>query len=133
VHIDPEAFKVELRRWDGADLPRERLSAGEKQLLAISLLWALAKVSDRPLPVVIDTPLARLDRHHRDRQLTEYFPSVSHQVIVLSTDTEVDAEAAAELEPFISRAYELVHDVDECRTSVRDGYFADEAEAIDAR
>lgn len=133
VQIDPETFKVDLRRWDDADLPRERLSAGEKQLLAISLLWALAKVSGRPLPVVIDTPLGRLDRHHRDRLLTDYFPSVSHQVIVLSTDTEVDAAAAAGLEPVTSHTYELVHDLDKCRTSVRQGYFPIEAEAVDAR
>ena len=133
VAINPSTFKVDLRRWDDADLPRERLSAGEKQLLAISLLWALAKVSARPLPVVIDTPLARLDREHRDRLLTEYFPSVSHQVVVLSTDTEVDAAAAATLEPFVSHAYQLIHNADECRTAVRDGYFSDGAEAIDAR
>jgi len=133
VAINPSTFKVDLRRWDDADLPRERLSAGEKQLLAISLLWALAKVSARPLPVVIDTPLARLDQEHRDRLLTEYFPSVSHQVVVLSTDTEVDAAAAATLEPFVSHAYQLIHNADQCRTDVRDGYFSDGAEAIDAR
>lgn len=133
VRIDPDSFRVELRRWDDADLPRERLSAGEKQLLAISLLWALAKVSGRPLPMVIDTPLARLDREHRSRLLHEYFPSVSHQVLVLSTDTEVDEAAAATLEPFVSRVYRLVHHAEECRTEVQDGYFVKAAEASDAR
>jgi DNA sulfur modification protein DndD len=133
VAIDPDSFKVELRRWDDADLPRERLSAGEKQLLAISLLWALAKVSGRPLPVVIDTPLARLDRRHRDRLLTEYFPSVSHQVVVLSTDTEVDAAAAATLEPYVARAYQLVHDAEHCRTTISEGYGPDDGEVADAR
>lgn len=133
VEIDPSSFQVGLRRWDEADLPKERLSAGEKQLLAISLLWALAKVSGRPLPVVIDTPLARLDREHRDRLLTEYFPSVSHQVVVLSTDTEVDAAAAASLRPSVSHTYQLVHDAKECRTTVHDGYFSEDVEALDAR
>ena len=133
VEIDHTSFKVDLRRWDETDLPRERLSAGEKQLLAISLLWTLAKVSGRPLPVVIDTPLARLDREHRDRLLTEYFPSVSHQVVVLSTDTEVDAAAAASLRRSVSHTYQLVHDARACRTTVHAGYFSEDDEASDAR
>lgn len=132
VEIDSDSFRVELRRWDDAQLPKERLSAGEKQLLAIALLWALAHVSGRPLPVVIDTPLARLDRSHREKLLREYLPAVSHQVIVLSTDTEVDAAAAAVLEPSVSRTYHLVHDADTCRTSIRDGYFAANEEAVGA-
>lgn len=133
VEIDRESFRVDLRRWDDVDLPRERLSAGERQLLAISLIWALAKISGRPLPVVIDTPLARLDREHRVRLLQEYLPSVSHQVVVLSTDTEIDSSAAMALEPFVSRAYQLVHDSSLCQTEIRDGYFVDDAEVTDAR
>lgn len=133
VQIDPETFRVNLRRWDDVELPKERLSAGEKQLLAISLLWALATVSGRPLPVMIDTPLARLDRAHRDRLLREYLPHVSHQVIVLSTDTEVDAAAAAALEDSVARAFRLEHEPEECRTSVAPGYFFEKPEVAGAR
>jgi DNA sulfur modification protein DndD len=133
VEIDPVSFRVDLRRWDDAELPKDRLSAGEKQLLAIALLWALARVSGRPLPVVIDTPLARLDREHRERLLREYLPSVSHQVIVLSTDTEVDAAAAELLAPSVARTFHLVHDAEQCSTSVRDGYFAAHEEVAGAR
>jgi DNA sulfur modification protein DndD len=132
VQIDPQTFRVELRRWDDAELPKERLSAGEKQLMAIALLWALAHVARRPLPVVIDTPLARLDMEHRHRLLREYLPSVSHQVIVLSTDTEVDAVAAEVLAPAIARTFHLVHDAEHCCTSIRDGYFAAQQEALGA-
>lgn len=132
VRMDPETFRVSIDRWDGTELAKERLSAGERQLLAVSLLWALAKVSRRPLPVVIDTPLARLDQEHRDQLLREYFPRVSHQVIVLSTDTEVDAAAAQELAPVTARAFQLDHDAESCRTVIRDGYFFSEAEAARA-
>lgn len=132
VMISPDSFQMTLKRWDGAELPKERLSAGEKQLLAIAVLWALAHVSGRPLPVVIDTPLARLDNKHRARLLGEYFPTVSHQVIVLSTDTEVDRVAADSLKSATARRYHLRHDTEACRTLVEDGYFATASEAADA-
>jgi len=130
IKIDLETFRVHVVRWDGAELPKERLSAGEKQLFAIAILWSLAKASQRPLPVIVDTPLARLDHEHRRRILREYLPHVSHQVIVLSTDTEVDIAAAAELEPVTARQIFLNHDPMTASTSVEDGYFSLPEEAI---
>lgn len=123
IVIDRESFRVTVVRWDGVELPKERLSAGEKQLFAIALLWALARASERPLPVVVDTPLARLDREHRRRLLTEYLPHVSHQVVVLSTDTEVDVQAARDLESATARTIYLAHDVETASTRVEEGYF----------
>lgn len=130
VTIDRDSFRVRVIRWDQTELPKERLSAGEKQLLAIAILWALAQASQRPLPVVVDTPLARLDQEHRRRLLTEYLPNVSHQVVVLSTDTEVDVEAATELEPVTARRIFLAHDLQSAATAVEEGYFSSVEEAI---
>jgi DNA sulfur modification protein DndD len=124
ITIDRDSFRVRVVRWDQTELPKERLSAGEKQLLAIAILWALAKASQRPLPVVVDTPLARLDAEHRRRLLTEYLPNVSHQVVVLSTDTEVDLAAAAELEAVTARRIFLSHDLEHAATAVAEGYFS---------
>jgi DNA sulfur modification protein DndD len=124
IRIDPETFTVHVARWDGAEMPKDRLSAGEKQLFAIAILWSLARASQRPLPVVVDTPLARLDHEHRRRILREYLPHVSHQVIVLSTDTEVDVAAAAELEPVTARRIFLRHDPTTASTFVEAGYFS---------
>jgi DNA sulfur modification protein DndD len=130
ITIDRGTFRVRVIRWDQTELPKERLSAGEKQLLAIAILWALAQASKRPLPVVVDTPLARLDREHRRRLLTEYLPHVSHQVIVLSTDTEVDLAAAAELQPVTARKLFLSHDLGDAATAVEEGYFSSAEEAV---
>ena len=55
-------------------IPVNMLSAGEKQIYAISVLWALAKISGRALPMIIDTPLGRLDVHHRDQLVKTSFP-----------------------------------------------------------
>jgi DNA sulfur modification protein DndD len=130
IVIDPDTFRVTVVRWDGAELPKQRLSAGEKQLFAIAILWALAKASRRPLPVVVDTPLARLDHEHRRRLLREYLPHVSRQVVVLSTDTEVDLAAAAEIEPVTARQVFLRHDPTTASTTIEEGYFSPSEEAL---
>jgi DNA sulfur modification protein DndD len=97
VQIDTETFKLSLYDHDGETLPKHRLSAGEKQILAISLLWGLANASGRQLPVAIDTPLGRLDSEHRNHLVERYFPQASHQVMLLSTDTEIRQGEVAQL------------------------------------
>ena len=92
VEIDPHDFSVTLVGMDGALVPQTDLSTGEQQVYAMALLWALRQVSGRPLPLIIDAPLGRLDSDHRQNLVERYFPHASHQVIILSTDTEVDAQ-----------------------------------------
>jgi DNA sulfur modification protein DndD len=125
VTIDSTTFTLSLHDRDGKLLPKHRLSAGEKQLLAIALLWGLARVSGRQLPIAIDTPLGRLDSSHRTNLLERYFPAASEQVILLSTDTEVGESEVANLraQGAITREYLLEHDPGEQRTQVKSGYF----------
>lgn len=123
IEFDPVDFRVSLFDRHDRPVPKQRLSAGEKQIYAISLLWALAQVSGRPLPVVIDTPLGRLDRDHRTHLIERYFPHASHQVVILSTDTEIDQAYFRELAPAISHMYHLNYDSAEARCVVEEGYF----------
>jgi DNA sulfur modification protein DndD len=88
--IDSRTFAVALIDKAGRVIPKKQLSAGEKQIYAIAMLEALGRTSGRSLPVIIDTPLGRLDSKHRTKLVERYFPYASHQVIILSTDTEVD-------------------------------------------
>jgi len=106
VEIDPETFDMTLYRA-GKPFPRAQLSAGEEQIFAIAVLWALREVSGRPLPVIIDTPLSRLDEDHRRAMLAEFMPQAAQQVIVLATTAEIDEETFAFLQPVVSRAYLL--------------------------
>jgi DNA sulfur modification protein DndD len=127
VVIDPATFAITL--YDGSEraLAKERLSEGEKQIFAIAILWGLSRACARPLPAIIDTPMARLDAEHRRHLVERYFPHASHQVVVLSTDTEVDREAYARLEPHLARAYHLEYDEATKCTTGTEGYFWDSA------
>ncbi|WP_414581414.1 DNA sulfur modification protein DndD [Scytonema sp. PCC 10023] len=125
VAIDTHTFSLSLYDLQGKPVPKHRLSAGEKQLLAIAFLWGLARVSGRRLPVAIDTPLGRLDSSHRSNLVERYFPSASHQVILLSTDTEIgqkEVQALRENEA-IAREYLLKYDSSTRQTTVEPGYF----------
>ena len=135
IEIDPLTFAVTLYDRQDRLIPKTELSAGEKQIYAISMLWGLAKTSGRPLPMIIDTPLGRLDSDHRRHLIEGYFPHASHQVIVLSTDTELDKQNFEMLSPHISHAYHLVYDQIEGSTKAGERYFwkiRDSEEGTDA-
>jgi len=122
ITISKEDYKLELEGPDGPE-KHSRLSKGELQLLAVSVLWSLAKASGRPLPIVIDTPLARLDSVHRTKLVERYFPTASHQVMILSTDEEITPKYLEILEPSISRKYALTFDDLSQSTKATAGYF----------
>lgn len=123
IQIDPATFEVRLIDDQGMTLRKNELSAGEKQIFAISILEALARTSGRSLPVVIDTPLGRLDSIHRKKLVENYFPKTSHQVIILSTDTEIDHAFYEGLQSSISHSYHLVYSPESRSTRAEEGYF----------
>ena len=123
IEIDSQTFAVTLYDRQDRLIPKAELSAGEKQIYAISILWGLAKTSGRPLPMIIDTPLGRLDSDHQHRLIEGYFPYASHQVVVLSTDTELDKQNFEMLSPHVSHAYHLVYNQIEGSTSAEKRYF----------
>lgn len=123
IDIDPKTFAVSLLDRYGNVLPKEELSAGEKQMYAVAMLWGLSITSKRNLPVVIDTPLGRLDSDHRRKLINNYFPEASEQVVILSTDTEIDQQWYKELSPAISHCFHLSYSADENKTEVSPKYF----------
>jgi DNA sulfur modification protein DndD len=123
VVIDPRTFAIELEDSSGQRISKQQLSEGEKQIFAVSVLWGLSRASARPLPAVIDTPMGRLDAEHRNALLERYFPNASHQVVILSTDTEIEETAFEKLQPSIARAYRLDYDDAEKCTTATEGYF----------
>ena len=130
VEFDPRTFSVSLFNDQDRIVPKGQFSAGEKQILAVAILWGLGRASGRQLPVIIDTPLARLDAEHRHRLVTHYFPNASHQVVLLSTDTEIDQHSKQSLEDRLARTYHLQFDGGSNSTSVDSGYFGELAGVV---
>ncbi|MFC8620675.1 DNA sulfur modification protein DndD [Streptomyces anulatus] len=123
LRIDTDKFTLTLSDGEGEALDPGRLSAGERQLLAVSLLWGLMKVAGNRLPSVIDTPLGRLDSRHREHLVDRYFPHASEQVLLLSTDEEIDEYLLDRLKKSVAHTYTLVHDDSNFTTSVVEGYW----------
>lgn len=124
VNIAPnENFSVQL--FDGHNflLDKTKISKGEKELVAISLIWALSKLANRELPLVIDTPLARLDSEHRQHIVENYYPFAGEQVILLSTDTELVGELFESVRPHVSKTFLIQKESVSESTKVVSGYF----------
>ena len=126
VVVDPTSLDIILRDYNGGILLKSQLSAGEKQMFAIAIIWGLALSSGYKLPVVIDTPMARLDSAHRYNFINRYLPNASSQVIVLSTDEEVNGQYLEQLREHIGTFYTLKYDEAAKSTSILPGYFGEE-------
>lgn len=123
IEINSETFGVTLYDTYNQPLAKEELSAGEKQIYTTALLWGLARTSGKPLPMILDTPLGRLDASHRELLVERYFPYASHQVILLSTDTEIDEHLHSLLKASISHTFHLEYHETEAHTTIEEGYF----------
>lgn len=123
IVMDPETLDMKYLDEDGKEVLKDSLSAGEKQLMVIAILWALALCSKKKLPVIIDTPLSRLDSQHRSSIITTYFPNASDQTIILSTDTEIDHNYYNMMKDSIGDEFILVYSEETKSTTVKKGYF----------
>lgn len=123
IVVDPNS--LELTYYNASDeiVSPLSLSAGEKQLMIISLLWALAICAKNKLPVIIDTPLSRLDSDHRLSLIERYFPNASKQTIILSTDTEIDEYYFDKIKENVGDMFTLIYDDETKATHIAPGYF----------
>jgi len=109
VIIDSHSFEISLAR-KGTIVELSHLSAGEKQLLIISILWGLRELTNISLPLIIDTPLARLDLQHRKAFVEQFLPNIQPQVILIGTDMELAGDVIESLDPHIAHHYLLEYD-----------------------
>ena len=124
IIMDPKTLDIIYLNKEEKEVSKESLSAGEKQLMVIAILWALAKCSKKKLPVIIDTPLSRLDSEHRAALITTYFPNASEQTIILSTDSEIDSTYYVMMKDSVGDEFTLNYDDESRSTSIARGYFS---------
>ena len=125
IKIDSSTLDVTILDLDGNELLKSQLSAGEQQMFAVAIVWALALTSGYKAPVIIDTPMARLDSSHRANFVTKYLPAASSQVMVLSTDEEVYGRYLDLVRDNVVDYYTLLYREEEQCTSIVHGYFGE--------
>lgn len=126
IAVDSETLDIKYLDHEEREISKSSLSAGETQLMVIAILWALAICSKKKLPVIIDTPLSRLDSKHREAIITTYFPNASDQTIILSTDTEINHDYYDLMKDFIGDEYTLEYCEETRSTSIQKGYFGNQ-------
>ncbi|MDX5476218.1 MAG: DNA sulfur modification protein DndD [Bacillaceae bacterium] len=123
IKIDHETYNVLLLDSNNEQIEKATLSAGEKQILLISIIWAIFKCSGRKVPFIFDTLLGRLDKTHKASLLKEFIPNCGRQAIILSTDTEIDEDHYNILHQFIAKEYVLDFNVETKSTNILNQYF----------
>lgn len=122
IVMESDSLAIKYLSEEGKEVTQDSLSAGEQQLMVISILWALAICSKKKLPVIIDTPLSRLDSLHRTALINTYFPNAGEQTIILSTDSEIDSTYYGLMKDNVGDEFTLRYDEKTKSTSIERGY-----------
>ncbi|MBE8233349.1 MAG: DNA sulfur modification protein DndD [Endozoicomonadaceae bacterium] len=123
VEINPKSFHLTLIGSDDKRIEPKRLSAGERQLLSVAILWALADESGKEIPTIIDTPMGRLDGEHRTKLVENYFPQAASQVILLSTDEEIAGKYYKNIKPYVASEFHIQYNEELKSSTITAGYF----------
>ena len=108
----------------GNEVYLNHLNTASKQIVVQVLLKSLHEFGDYNPPVMIDTVMGVLDEKSRATVLENYFPELSHQTILLSSDSEIRPGSDFDkIEPFISKTYTLERDRAKQLTDIVPGYF----------
>lgn len=116
-----QGMKISLLDQDDNEIRKESLSSGEKQIYISCLIKAILNESIQSLPIFIDTPLGRLDEEHRDNITKKYYPALSEQVVLFSTNSEITPKRYKDISANISKSYLLFNDG--ANTNLKPGYF----------
>lgn len=123
VKILPDSFELKIFDSNQEEINIEILSAGEKQILLLSTVWAMAMCSKRRLPFVFDTLLGRLDQTHKKAIMEQFIPRCGEQVIILSTDSEISIEHFELIRDIVAQTYTIDFDTNKSEVNVTNNYF----------
>ena len=100
-----DEFNIYLINDKNENLSVLSASSGQKQIIATALIWGVSEYLNKNIPMVIDTPLGRLDINNQKLLLKEFYPNASKQVIILPTPSELRIEEFKFLDNYISDRY----------------------------
>ncbi|MCF6243866.1 MAG: AAA family ATPase [Sulfurovum sp.] len=102
-----ENFNINLYDAEGNAMDILSSSSGQKQIIATALIWGISEYIAEDIPMIIDTPLGRLDEKNQSLILNEFYPEVSKQVIILPTPSELKHEGFKTLTKYVSQTFIL--------------------------
>jgi len=104
-------YELKIKTIGGTTRPvwDQSPSAGQSQIIATAYIAALNRYTAREAPVIIDTPIGRLDPIHK-RNLIEYYPEIGPQVIILYQPSELSSEDIEPIEKCIASEWLLERD-----------------------
>jgi DNA sulfur modification protein DndD len=105
ININPETFEIKL--FSKNNDPLKNLSSGEQQLVILALLWSLLDTSKQKFPIIFDTLLGRIDNKHRKNIIQNLINKTNEQIIILSTDSEINEDFYNDIRPYIQKEYLL--------------------------
>jgi DNA sulfur modification protein DndD len=100
-----DEFNIYLINENDEKLSVLSASSGQKQIIATALIWGVSEYLEKNIPMIIDTPLGRLDLENQKLILKEFYPNASKQVIILPTPSELRAKEFKLLNKHISDKY----------------------------
>lgn len=117
VRLTP-AYQLEVIDRYGQSA-RPELSAGERQVLSLSFIAAMATVAEREAPLVMDTPFGRLSSAHREA-ITAHIPELATQLVLFVTDEELRDQALTNLRARVGAEYVLHFDPNTSCTTIEE-------------
>lgn len=112
VCITGDYMDIELYSANGSKINKESLSKGEQQLYATALLKAFVEESGIKFPVFIDSPLQKFDKAHAAKIITEFYPTISSQVVLFPLlHKELSRSEFDLMRPFVNSSYIIKNNV----------------------
>jgi len=102
-----ENFNINLFDIDRNAMDILSSSSGQKQIIATALIWGISEYIAEDIPMIIDTPLGRLDEKNQSLILNKFYPEVSKQVIILPTPSELKHDGFKPLVRHVSQTFML--------------------------
>ena len=106
VELSEDIIEINLLDKKGNLIEKDSLSKGEQQLYATALLKSLVDESGIQFPIFIDSPLQKFDKRHSKNIITDFYPSISKQVILFPLlEKELTEKEYLMLTPFIAQTF----------------------------